>query len=154
MGFERSVSSDLVRVASHPPPWVTVSARIFPCGHPPFHNDTPPPFILVFSPIPQIRVNFSLFWVVIRLINPHVGVVGEELDGMVRVWVCQAMGSTLRRWQPFSLCCSCAEFVLFFGRFEGVGHRVVLGHILGPSRSFYCVSLKIGLLGLGFGPLM
>ena len=83
----------------------------------PSHNDTPPPFILVFSPVPQICVSFSLFGVVTRLINPHVGVVGEELDGMVRVWVCQAMGSTLRCWQPFPLCCSCAESVLFFGCF-------------------------------------
>ena len=33
-----------------------------------------------------------------------------------------------------------------------VGHKVVLGHIIGPSKGFYCVSLTIGLLGLGFGP--
>ena len=54
------------------------------------------PFILVFSPVLHIRVSFSLFEVVTRLINPHVRVVGEELDSMVRVWVCQAIGSTLR----------------------------------------------------------
>ena len=35
-----------------------------------------------------------------------------------------------------------------------VGCKVVLDHILGPSRSFYCAFLVIGLLGLGFGPLM
>ena len=81
---------------SSPPSWVTGSIRIFPGGHPPLHNDTLPPFILVFSPVLHIRVSFSLFGVVTRLINPHVRVVGEELDSMVRVWVCQAMGSTLR----------------------------------------------------------
>ena len=75
------------------------------------------PFILVFSLVLHIRVSFSLFGVVTRLISPHVRVIGEELDSMVWVWVCQAMGSTVRYWQPFPLCCSCAESVLFFGCF-------------------------------------
>ena len=30
------------------------------------------------------------------------------------------------------------------GVLRDVGHKVVLGHILGPSKSFYCVSLTIG----------
>ena len=41
----------------------------------------------------------------------------EKLDSMVCVWVCQAMGSTLSCWQPFTLYCSCTEYVLFFRRF-------------------------------------
>ena len=35
-----------------------------------------------------------------------------------------------------------------------VGRKVVLGHILGPSRSFHCATLAVGLLGLGFGPII
>ena len=34
------------------------------------------------------------------------------------------------------------------------GRKVVLGHILGLSESFHCASLAVGLLGLGFGPLI
>ena len=40
----------------------------------------------------------------------------EKLNSMVWVWVCQALGSTLRCWQLSSLCCSCIESVLFFRR--------------------------------------
>ena len=89
----------------------------FPLWASPFLQWYSSPFILVFSPVLHIRVSFSLFGVVTRLINPHVRVIGEELDSMVWVWVCQAMGSTLRCWQHFPWCCSCAESVLFFGRF-------------------------------------
>ena len=35
-----------------------------------------------------------------------------------------------------------------------VGRKVVLGHILGPSRSFHCAFLAVRLLGLGFGLLI
>ena len=35
-----------------------------------------------------------------------------------------------------------------------VGRKVVLSHILGPSRSFHCAFLAVGLLSLGFGLLI
>ena len=49
------------------------------------------------------------------------------------------------------LCRICPFLQVFLG---DVGRKVVLGHILGPSRSFHSASLTVGLLVLGFGLLI
>ena len=107
----------------------------------PSHSSPTCPFLLVRGGYSSCQSSHQSGW--------------EKLDSMVWVWVCQALGSTLRCWQPSPSYCSCTKSVLFFRRFcEMFGRKVVLGHILGPSRSFYFVSLTVGLLGLGFGPLI
>ena len=154
----RSISSELVRGASRPcrPPFLWVhSLPPFRFLGSPFVNATNFPFILVFSSHSSPTCPFLIVWGGYSSCQSSHQSGWEKLDSMVWVWVCQAMGSTLRRWQPSPLCCSCTEFVLFFRLFLwGIGRKVVLGHILGPSRSFHCAFLAVGLLGLDFGLLI
>ena len=107
MGFERSISSDSVRGASYPRPPSFLS---------PFMGSPPPPFILVFSSRSSHTCPFLLVWGGYLSYQSIRQNGWEKLNGMVWVWVCQALGSTLRCWQLSSLCCSCTESVLFFRR--------------------------------------
>ena len=104
MGFERSISSDLVRGASYPRPLS------------PFMGSPPPPFILVFSSRSSHTCPLLLVWGGYLSYQSIRQSGWEKLNGMVWVWVCQALGSTLRCWQLSSPCCSCTESVLFFRR--------------------------------------
>ena len=107
MGFERSISSDLVRGASYPRP-----------PFPPLLGSPPPPFILVFSSRSSHTCPFLLVWGGYLSYQSIRQSGWEKLNSMVWVWVCQALGSTLRCWQLSSLCCSCTESVIFFRRWE------------------------------------
>ena len=67
----------------------------------------------------------------------------------------------VRRWAPHYgvgsfLVCTALVLSLSFssGTLLGVERGIVLGHILGPLRGFHHTSSAVGLLGLGFGPLM
>ena len=84
---------------------------------PPSPMGSPPsPFILVFYSRSSHTCPFLLVWGG-HLSYQFISRSGwEKLDSMVWVWVCQALGSTIRCWQLSSLCCSCTESVLFFRR--------------------------------------
>ena len=72
------------------------------------------PFILVFPSHSSSTCPLLLVWGGYSSCQSSHQSGWEKLGSMVWVWVCQAMGSTLRRWQPSPLHCSCIGFVLFF----------------------------------------
>ena len=117
----RSISSELVRGASRPRRrpflWVHPPPFLWFLGRPPFVNAMSFPFILIFPSHFSPTCPFLLVWGGYSSCQSSHQSGWEKLDSMVWVWVCQAMGSTLRRWQPSPLCCSCTEFVLFFRLF-------------------------------------
>ena len=117
----RSISSELFRGASRPHrPFLWVRPPPFflvPGKEPPLVNAMNFPFILVFPSHSSSTCPFLLVWGGYSSCQSSHQSGWEKLDSMVWGWVCQAMGSTLRRWQPSPLRCSCTEFVLFFRLF-------------------------------------
>ena len=149
--MRRSFSSELVQGAScpHRPSFSWVRSPLllflwFLQKESPLFNTTSFPFIPVFPsqssstcPFPLVQGGYLSYQ------SSHQSGWGK-LGSRVWVWVCQALGSTLRCWQPSPLCCSCAESVLFLRPFcETFGHKVVLGNILGPFKEFSLRVLSI-----------
>ena len=114
MWFERSDSSEVIRgaVSSHH------SSSFFSFLSPgPLLFSSLFPFILVFNSPSSSTCQFFLVWGNYSSYQSSRQSGWEKLDSMVWVWVCQALGSTLRCWQLSPLSCFCTEVVLFFRRF-------------------------------------
>ena len=84
---------------------------------PPFLFSSLFPFILVFTSLSSSTCQFLLIWGGYSSYQSSRQSGWEKLDSMVWVWVCQALGSTLRCWQLSPVCCSYTESVLFFRHF-------------------------------------
>ena len=113
------------------------------------------PFILMFTSHSSSTCQFFLVWGNYLSYQSIRQGGWEKLDSMI--WSMGLSGAGLRIMvlAAFSLVLLLYWVCTFLQAFLwDVGREVVLGHILGPSRSFHCASSAAELLGLGFGPLI